>query len=161
MDTSGNNSNAHEHKYNTRYKGKMVKYNMKPELKSESESEEDEDYDSSEESDKDINLDQQEYQKFLNEIFPSEYQKQKLNNLKKNENPTCNIIIAKSNFINKKSYLNNKEKGAGIGSTDEEADLDYEDENNEYVNPFKIIVEPNEKEKEILKINKKKKRYGN
>tara|TARA_B000000557_G_scaffold258348_1_gene252682 strand:+ start:32 stop:1879 length:1848 start_codon:yes stop_codon:yes gene_type:complete len=157
MDTSGNNSNAHEHKYNTRYKGKMVKYNMKPELKSESESEEDEDYDSSEESDKDINLDQQEYQKFLNEIFPSEYQKQKLNNLKKNENPTCNIIIAKSNFINKKSYLNNKEKGAGIGSTDEEADLDYEDENNEYVNPFKIIVEPNEKEKEILKINKKKK----
>ena len=157
MDTSGNNSNAHEHKYNTRYKGKMVKYNMKPELKSESESEEDEDYDSSEESDKDINLDQQEYQKFLNEIFPSEYQKQKLNNLKKNENPTCNIIIAKSNFIKKKSYLNNKEKGAGIGSTDEEADLDYEDENNEYVNPFKIIVEPNEKEKEILKINKKKK----
>ena len=161
MDTSGNTSNAHEHKYNTRYKGKMIKYNMKSELKSESESEseseEDEDNESSEESDKEINLDQQEYQKFLNEIFPSEYQKQKLNNLKKNENPTCNIIIAKSNFINKNSYLNNKQKGAGIGSTDEEEDLNNEDVNSEYLNPYKIIIEPDEKEKEILKINKRKK----
>tara|TARA_Y100000389_G_scaffold195653_1_gene227396 strand:+ start:4631 stop:6517 length:1887 start_codon:yes stop_codon:yes gene_type:complete len=167
MDTSGNTVNSSTHKYNTRYKGKAISFNMKSETKninkkedseSSSDSDADSDYDSQVEDKEFKKKDnsEEEYQKFLNDIFPSQYQQEKINSLKrKKEMPSCNIIIAKSNFINrKKSYLNHfTEPGAGIGSNEEDHQLEEQDD--PYPSSFNRL---NQKNKDTDKEDEKNKR---
>ena len=87
MEPSANQSSQQEHKYNTRYKHKKNLTNYK-------EMSDDNDSDDQE-------LDPVNYQEFLAELFPSKYMKNKAKATKQlYGQPTCNIIIAKSNILN-------------------------------------------------------------
>ena len=85
MEPSANQSSQQEHKYNTRYKDKKNLINYK-EMSDNNDSDDEE-------------LDPVNYQEFLAELFPSKYMKKKVKATKQlYGQPSCNIIIAKSNI---------------------------------------------------------------